>query len=457
MKILRGGLFERVSTEEQHKYGYSIQTQIDALEEYCKANKIKIVDHYCDEGVSAGKPYKKRPEMKRLLDDVEAGKIDIIVFTRLDRWFRNVPEYFKVQEILDKHKVEWRAIWEDYDTTTANGRMAITIFLAIAQNEREKTSERIIAVFDNKRKKKESFFGSNSTPFGYIEIRDEDGVRRLVKDPEIEDALQRFWDIAVQYENIDKAAKEMALEYGLTKSRHKWHELTKKEIYTGKYKGVEDYCPAYISKENWEKLQNRGTIKKTSNNRIYLFTGLIKCPVCGKNMASKYCKQTRKNGEIKEYYNYKCQDTDIGLCKNKHTLSQNKMEKWLLNNLEIILKTEITKVEISRAKPRSKPKTNIASLKEKLRRLDVIYMAGNKTDSEYISEQNEIKALIKKAELESPVDLADKDIEYLKEILSTDFRTIYNNLDAEDKRRFWRNIIKEIHVEGNEIASVVLN
>lgn len=136
--MLRAGLFERVSTEEQSRFGYSIQTQIDALTEYCQKNNIKIVDHYTDAGVSGGKAWKKRPQMVRLIEDVEAGKIDIILFTKLDRWFRNVIEYFKVQEILDRHHVEWKAIWEDYDTTTANGRMAITIFLAIAQNEREK-------------------------------------------------------------------------------------------------------------------------------------------------------------------------------------------------------------------------------------------------------------------------------------------------------------------------------
>ena len=119
MRILRGGLFERVSTEEQSRYGFSIQNQKESLEEYCEKHKIRIVDHYCDEGVSGGKPYTKRPEMKRLIDDVEAGKIDVILFTRLDRWFRNVQEYYKVQEILDRHRVEWKAIWEDYDTTTS--------------------------------------------------------------------------------------------------------------------------------------------------------------------------------------------------------------------------------------------------------------------------------------------------------------------------------------------------
>ena len=120
--ILRTGLYERVSSDEQAKFGFSIKTQIDALNEYCEKNGMKVVDHYTDDGVSGGKAALKRPEMSRLLEDVKAGKIDIILFTRLDRWFRNVPEYFKVQEILDENGVQWKAIWEDYDTTTSNGR-----------------------------------------------------------------------------------------------------------------------------------------------------------------------------------------------------------------------------------------------------------------------------------------------------------------------------------------------
>lgn len=87
--ILRAGLYERVSTDEQAKFGFSIKTQIEALEKHCLDNKIKIVDHYTDDGVSGGKAAFKRPAMSRLLEDVKAGKIDIILFTRLDRWFRN--------------------------------------------------------------------------------------------------------------------------------------------------------------------------------------------------------------------------------------------------------------------------------------------------------------------------------------------------------------------------------
>ena len=457
MRILRAGLFERVSTEEQSRFGFSIRSQIDALEEYCKDNKFKIVDHYCDEGVSGGKPYTKRPEMKRLIDDVEAGKIDIILFTRLDRWFRNVQEYYKVQEILDKHRVEWKAIWEDYDTSTSNGRMAITIFLAIAQNEREKTAERIKSVFENKRQRKESFFGKNSTPAGYVEELDEDGIRRLVKDPELQQVFEEFWDIAVKYENLSKAAKHVSLKYGLNRSRSKWLELAKKEIYTGTYKGVENYCPAYVSKEDWLRLRNRKTIKQTQHDRVYLFTGLIKCPGCGNNMAAKYSKQTRKDGSVKEYYSYRCQGKDTFVCDNRKAIAETKAESWLLEHLEDLLNLEVEKIEEAKRKPQPKHKTNIANLKEQLRRLDVIYMAGNKTDEEYLKEQKELKDAIKKAESETPVSLADKDTEFLKEILNSDFKTIYKNLDAEDKRAFWRYVIKEIHVKGNDVVSVVFN
>ena len=113
LRVLRVGLYERVSTLEQSTKGYSIEAQKQNLEEYCEKNNMKIVDHYTDEGISGTKPPLKRPALQRLLNDVQDGKIDMIIFTKLDRWFRSVKEYFKVQDILDKHKVEWKAIHEN--------------------------------------------------------------------------------------------------------------------------------------------------------------------------------------------------------------------------------------------------------------------------------------------------------------------------------------------------------
>ena len=453
MVILRAGLYERVSTDEQAKYGYSIKTQIDALEEYCAKNKIKVADHYTDDGVSGGKAAFKRPEMSRLLEDVKEGKIDIILFTRLDRWFRNVKEYFKVQEILDEHKVQWKAIWEDYDTTTANGKMAITIFLAIAQNEREKGAERVRVVFEKKRQNKEAWFGPNSMPFGYTTKADDDGVKRLVKNPDLQDALQDFWDIAVKYHNVSKAARYVNRVYGLNRTKKMWFDIAHNEIYMGNYRGVEGYCEPYVSKEDWETLQTRN-IKKTQGGRVYLFTGLIKCPVCGSSLAAGYCSKPAPYGERKEYRSYRCRHKEINLCENRNSISELKTEQWLLDNLDELLRNEIARVELERKKPKKKPKTDAAAFREKLRRLEVVYMAGNKTDAEYLAETAELKEQIRKAEMERLDDPEEIDIEALQATLETDFRGIYETLSQEDKRRFWRGLIKEIHVKGNSVQSV---
>ena len=170
-------LYIRVSTEEQAIHGLSIEAQTAALEEWARANRHKVVGIYIDAGISARKPASKRPELQRLLDDVRAGAGELIVFTKLDRWFRNIAEYYKVQEVLEKNHVDWKTIHEDYDTTTASGRLKINIMLSVAQDEADRTGERIKAVFENKIKKGEVISGK--VPLGYkIE------GKKLVPDPE---------------------------------------------------------------------------------------------------------------------------------------------------------------------------------------------------------------------------------------------------------------------------------
>ena len=71
------------------------------------------------------------------------SKFVIILVTKLDRWFRNIGEYYKVQEILEAHNVSWKTIYEDYDTSTAAGRLKINIMLSVAQDEADRASERI--------------------------------------------------------------------------------------------------------------------------------------------------------------------------------------------------------------------------------------------------------------------------------------------------------------------------
>ena len=383
-RVLRAALYERVSTTEQSMNGYSIDAQKDNLEEHAKKNNMKIVGHYTDAGISGTKPPLKRPDLKRLLDDVEAGKVDIILFTKLDRWFRSVKEYFKVQEILDTYGVQWRAIHENYDTTTANGQMAITMFLAIAQNERDRTAERIKVVLDHKRKNKEACFGGNAIPLGYKKEADINGVMRLVKDPDTRQAVEEFWDIMIKTNNLNKAIRHMVNAYGINKDWKSWMRMTRSDFYCGIHRGVQDYCEPYVSPEDFLALHEKRPQKATPTGRIYLLRGLIRCPECGQKLCGD--ADTRKN---KVYKTYRCAYRARG-CSNHGSYSELKLMKQLVNGLDGYLREEIAAAEIELAKPRPKPKTNIKELKEKQRRLTVAYMAGNKTDKEYLQEDAEL-------------------------------------------------------------------
>ena len=449
-RIRRAGLYVRVSTEEQALRGFSIEAQIDALKEYCQKNNIKVVDVYADEGISGAKPPLKRPALKRLLDDVEAGKIDVIIFTKLDRWFRSVKEYFKVQDILDNNKVEWKAIQEDYDTSTANGQMAITIFLAVAQNERDRTAERIKVVLEHKRKNKEACFGGQAIPFGYAKEADENGKMRLVKDPKTKRACQEFWDILIQSNNLNKAIRHMVHEYGIQKDWKSWSRMTQSDFYCGIHRGVQDYCPAYVTPEAFLKFQERETIKGTPTGIPYYFRGLMRCPECGHKLCGN---SDRRYGRLNKVY--RCAIRGRG-CTNHSSYSELKIEKHLLENLEGHMDIAIRRVEAEEENPKYKTDIDkvIKNLKERLRRLNVTYMAGNKSDEDYFKEDAEIKLALAKAEKERDLS-KPKDVSHLKALLKTDFRRTYAGLDQEEKQEFWQDLVKEIKLDGKQIQEVL--
>jgi hypothetical protein len=242
--------------------------------------------------------------------------------------------------------------------------------------------------------------------------------------------------------------------FGIYRERMRWSETIHNEIYKGIYKGVDGYCEPYISDEDWDKLQNRPQIKQAQNNRIYLFTGLIMCPKCHRRMCASCVSHRLDDGIRKEYYQYRCQTRrDGGDCDGR-SIAEGKIEKWLLKNLAELIKNEIATVEIEKAKPKKKPRNNLPALREKLRRAEVVYMAGNKTDEEYLSETREIKEQITKIEIEMLMHEDTRDTSALQHLLATDFRGIYDTLDREDRRRFWQSIIKEIHHENGRVTHV---
>lgn len=113
-------IYARVSTDEQVKFGYSIDAQIKALKDYCKERDYNIMATYIDEGISAYSVEKRR-EFKRMIADAKPN--EIILFTKLDRFSRNILDANLILLELKKKNVSIKAINEDdIDTTTADGK-----------------------------------------------------------------------------------------------------------------------------------------------------------------------------------------------------------------------------------------------------------------------------------------------------------------------------------------------
>ena len=260
--VRRAALYIRVSTEEQAKQGYSIPAQREDLEGYARRNGLAVAGVFVDEGKSARKRYTARPAFMQMLEMVKAGEIDVILFIKLDRWFRSIADYYEVQKFLDAHNVAWKTTQEDYDTETTNGRMYINIRLTIAQDEADRTSDRIKFVFENKVTHGEAIFGN--PPLG-LKVAD----KHIVPDPETAPIVRELFRHYEAHRSISRAVREVGEQFG----RVLWLDGTRKmlsnPLYKGFYRGNPAYCEPLIPPEEFDRVQE--LLKERSIRRLSVF------------------------------------------------------------------------------------------------------------------------------------------------------------------------------------------
>jgi DNA invertase Pin-like site-specific DNA recombinase len=146
IKPVRCAIYTRVSTEHGLDQEFnSLDAQHDAASAYIKsqahAGWTLIRSRYDDGGYSAGST--DRPDLQRLLDDIRARKIDVIVVYKVDRLTRSLADFAKLVELFDVQGVSFVSVTQQFNTTTSMGRLTLNVLLSFAQFEREVTSERI--------------------------------------------------------------------------------------------------------------------------------------------------------------------------------------------------------------------------------------------------------------------------------------------------------------------------
>lgn len=448
-RVIRIAKYGRCSSDEQKKSGYTIGDQLSLMDDFARDYELVSVGEYVDEGISATLEISKRKALAQMIEDAKAGKFDIVIFKCIDRFFRNVEEYYASQKQLRKAGVTWISIEEpDLDPEDPDAAFKINIYLTMAEYEARKTSKRI--KFNNKMriKNKQVVTGNQCFMFPW-EVTGEKRNRHLVKAKENEEMTMDVLDFFEKHQSKAGTLGYLNIKYGLKMTMTSLDRLLTDTLLYGEYKGVPDYVEPYITKERFERIQSimkRNTRAHSAPGRVFLFSGLIKCPCCGNNLSGNYTK----SGGKYEVYSYRCNTHRIRkICPFSKSISERKIEKQLLENLHQYIGDAVLRIEsIEDNTPKNDNEMKIAKIKAEMDRLNMMFRKGRIEEEEYDTDYLKLEKSLKAIKVEEAPP--ERDLDALKGLLETDYKGIYKLLNKENKKAFWRRIIKEFAMDENK-------
>lgn len=454
--------YVRVSHQEQKLHGLSLDAQKMKLTEYANERNMKIVEWYVDEGVSGRKLIKNRPELQRMIQDAEKGRFERIIFIKLDRFFRSVAEYHECMKRISP--VIWSTTEEEYDLTTANGRMLVNMKLTIAEMEADQGGERIKIVNEYKVSTGQPLVGSHCLPFGYMVGKDEKtGKKNVVKDPDEAPILEELLEYYMTYQSKRKALVMLYTKYHISMTPASLSTLLSNTMLYGAYRDNPEYCDPYLTKEQFDKLQDiqqRNIKENTTENRTYLFSGLIKCPGCGKLLKGYIHHHTTQAGTRCKYKKYRCPSYyGNGSCSFKKTVSESVMERKMIANIKDLLEdAKFRAKQIEKSDAVKIPQHNIDDLHTQIDRLNYSWQTGKiRTVEQYEKDYAELMEKLDAAEAERG-NVVEQDFGKIEATLQIGWRAVYNALDDEHKQAFWRSFVSSIELnwttETKEISRV---
>ena len=322
----------RVSTEDQSRFGHSLDEQEDRLKKLCEFKDYEIYKVYREEGVSAKNT--NRPKFKEMIQDMRDGKINKIIVYKLDRLTRSIKDLETICSLLEEYHCDLESVAEEINTGNANGKFFIRMLTILAQLEIERTSERTKFGLVGAARKGHI---SGSPPLGYTK---RDKSKKLVINEIEADVVKRIFNMYLEGHSVCYICDTFNKENILNRN---WPTTTVDKILSNKlYIGIiehgkrnndnvlifEDVVPAIIDKTTFECVQKRKekNLKNYKRKRTYIFMQKILCPKCHKIMGG----ESSTSGTGDKHIYYKCNS-----CKKR--ISEKKIEKELIKFLNDML------------------------------------------------------------------------------------------------------------------------
>ncbi|PQJ11963.1 recombinase family protein [Flavipsychrobacter stenotrophus] len=471
----RIGIWVRVSTEFQVKDD-SPEHHEQRARYYVEAKGWEVIEVYRLEAVS-GKTVMELPEAKKMLRDIQTGRISALVFSKLARLARNTKELLEFSELFRKANADMISLAENIDTSSPSGRLFFTIIAAMAEWERAEIADRVAASVPIRAKMGKPLGGA--APFGY-----QWKGKELVIDQHEAPIRKLMYDLFIQHRKKGTVAKKLnemghrtrnGSEFSDTTIGRLLHDSTAKGVRLANYtKSLGDgkkwvvkpesewvyiTCPAIVTEEVWDNChsilreqeeKNVNASKRGGQPAVHLFSGILLCGCSGK-------MYYHPDGE--KYKCTKCRKTKIGTA-DIEDIYYDELKVFLLsdNNFDNFLSK--AKHEISE---KEKIVNSLAKDKKRIQadmdmKMD-LYMAGQIPKDRFGDYYNPLDLQLRQIENTIPQIEAEIDvlkIEHLNgDAVKNEAQTMYERwglLDKGAKRSFVERITKQIVIAGDELT-----
>jgi site-specific DNA recombinase len=309
IRKLRCAVYTRKSSEEGLEQEFnSLDAQRESCEAYIASQRsegwVLVPDRYDDGGVSGATL--ERPALKRLLADIEAHRVDVVVVYKIDRLSRSLMDFSKLVEVFDRNQVTFVSVTQSFNTTTSMGRLTLNILLSFAQFEREVIGERIRDKIAASRRK--GIWMGGFVPLGY-DVKDRKLIINKTEAKTVRSIFERF----VKTGSVTVLVRELR-EEGVRKKLGKLvdksylYTLFNNRVYVGEavhkgtaYPGEHE---AIIPRALWDKVHAilRGNSRTRAANTRAQTPALLKRLIFGPTGCAMTPTHTRKGGRLYRYY-----------------------------------------------------------------------------------------------------------------------------------------------------------
>lgn len=420
----------------------SMEQQIFDCENYIKQNykDYKIVLYDKDYALT-GHSTKKRKDFQRMMADVKEHKIDAVIVMRYDRLARNTRDFCNLYYEMEQAGCNLISISQKIDTTTPYGKKFMYDMASMAELEWAITSERYKDTARYKISKGYAYTGN--LPTGFKIVKDGECKRVVQDNPEITRNILEYYRVS----KSKRATVTYTREHWLPDfTPNKLNSMLNSDYFFGTCRDNVNFCEPYYTKEEFMELRNISQIKATPSGNIYLFTGMIRCPICGASMCGLYSnrKVSDKNGGRKLYTYYRCSKGGKYKLHAMNSLNQDTVEKYLIQNLDRNLDDYIINIrsKMSRRKDHTVLQTKI---REEMRRVNYMFEKGRISEDEYESKYGDLTLKLDKLSKDNIQD-ETKIINICRHI-PDNWYDIYSELDQKGKQRFWHNILSDITID----------